>query len=100
MGSCRDWTSGIGIRKTIKSVTILMAAAMYHIVRLSRHLSAKLGCRMVIGTQARVTRADCTMFQTRAKPMIQTDARCSHRATKMRRYCKSRLILTRHKAQM
>lgn len=99
-GSCSELMSGIGSAKTIKSVVILMPAAMYQIRRLSRHLLAMLGYIWLSGTQPNETRMDWTIFHVQAKVMMQSDVRCSHTAGKMRRYWSKRLTLTRHNAQM
>lgn len=99
-GSCSELMSGIGSAKTMKSVVMLMPAAMYQIVRLSIHVLAMEGKSWLMGTQPNETRMDWTMFHVQAKAMMQNDVRCSHTAGKMRRYWSKRLTLTRQRAQM
>lgn len=92
--------SGIGRRKTIKSVVILIPAAMYHIVRLSRQCGARLGTKVLTGLQANDTRMDWATFHETEKHMMTIDARCSQGAMKIRLYWRSRLILTQQSDQM
>lgn len=92
--------SGIGRRNTTKSVVMLIPAAMYQTVKLSKQLCAIEGYRTLIGVQANATRKDWMIFQVTAKPMMQYAARCSHTARKMRWYWSRRLTLTKQSAQM
>lgn len=100
MGSCKELSSGIGRRKTIKSVVMLIPAAMYQIVRLSRQRGARLGMKALTGLQANDTRMDCATFHETEKHMMMIDARWIQVAMKIRLYWRSRLILTQQRDQM
>lgn len=57
-GRCKDLMAGNGKNKTQKSVVMLSAAAMHHIVKLSRQLLARLGMKNDIGMQLKLTKMD------------------------------------------
>lgn len=86
MGSCNELMSGIGRRKTMKSVVMLIPAAIYQIVKLSRQRGARLGMKTLTGLQAKETRMDWQMFHVTEKQMIISDTRCSQGAMKIRLY--------------
>lgn len=84
----------------MKSVVMLIPAAIYQIVKLSRHFGARLGMKTLTGLQAKETRMDCAIFHETEKQMMMSDTRCSQAAMNMRRYWRSRLILTQQRDQM
>lgn len=100
VGNCRDMQSGIGIKHTTKSVVMLMAAAVYHMGKDGKHRDAQSGSIKLYGIQANDTSMLCITFQTQAKTPMKSERRCSQGAGKMRRYCRSRLSLTKHRAHM
>lgn len=84
----------------MKSVVMLIPAAMYQMVRLSRQCGARLGIKALTGLHANDTRIDCAIFQETEKQIMIIDTRCNQAAMKMRLYWRSKLILTQQSDQM
>ena len=93
-GSCRDLIACNGRINTQKSVVMFSAAAMYHIVRLSRQLWVRLGMKTDAGMQAKLIKTDWITFQMLANKIRANDTRLIITPLKTRRYCSSRAILT------